>query len=645
MKKLISLTLVSALTLSLSACGASGSNGTAASASAETPAATEAPAATEVPETAETASASAEETPAAEESAAVTETANAGREVPEGAEELDAVGAADADSTKGTHEITCDSFPVYMDAEDAGMKLDLYFVDGAKDLPYVDTDFCLELFNDFLGNESTGDTFSMEAEGPVVTFTRTNTMVSASGPMTMDFDNDIIEFSDYNLFIQRPGSSTILDTVNLNVFDEKGEPALLLKVDDGALTRLGNELVFPLSDYGIDLIAQDGKYLIPLQTISDLFLAPRNIGDFYFNGQTVIKSSNVTDCSDLYYSAPTGERSEALTNYGYGELCMMLDYFYGFRDTHKIDSFDELFKNVGLKEALLGNDVVEADGSIYRLISDFLQDGHSGWHAFSYLSGPVDYKATDRAKTRVFDSLDRQKNARKEFYPDEVPGYEEVGNTAYITFDSFSHDYMNGEDYYNVENTQDFPDSDTIGLIIKAHEMITRENSPIENVVLDLSTNTGGMDNAAVFVISWFLGDASLSQTDNMTGAMCTSTYRADVNRDRVFDEKDTVANKNLFCMISPCSFSCGNLVPCVFKDSGKVTILGRTSAGGSCSVMSVSSAWGTSFQISSNQRMSFLKNGSFYDIDRGADPDFVLTSPESYYDRASLTEYINSLH
>ncbi len=245
----------------------------------------------------------------------------------------------------------------------------------------------------------------------------------------------------------------------------------------------------------------------------------------------------------------------------------------------------------------------------------------------------------------MFEHLERQQEARKKFYPDGVPGYEEIGNTAYITFDSFYHDSMNGADYYTVEDPQDFPDSDTIGLIIKAHEMINRENSPIENVVLDLSANTGGMDNAAVFVTSWFIGDASLSQTDNMTGATCTSTYRADVNRDRVFDEKDTIADKNLFCMISPCSFSCGNLVPCVFKDSGKVTLLGRTSGGGSCSVMSVSTAWGTSFQISSNQRMSFLKNGSFYDVDRGADPDYIISSPEKFYDRKALTEFINGIY
>jgi hypothetical protein len=129
-----------------------------------------------------------------------------------------------------------------------------------------------------------------------------------------------------------------------------------------------------------------------------------------------------------------------------------------------------------------------------------------------------------------------------------------------------------------------------------------------------------------------------------MTGAMSTTVYRADTNLDRVFDEKDNLGGKRLFCLEAPCSFSNGNFVPCALKESGKVTLLGRTSAGGSCNVLNANSAWGTSFQISANTRVSFLKNGSFYDVDRGAEPDFVIPTPEQYYDRAALTDYINSL-
>lgn len=117
------------------------------------------------------------------------------------------------------------------------------------------------------------------------------------------------------------------------------------------------------------------------------------------------------------------------------------------------------------------------------------------------------------------------------------------------------------------------------------------------------------------------------------------------VNLDRKFDEKDELAGKRLYCLISPISFSCGNLVPGVFKASGRVTLLGDTTGGGSCVVLRMSSAWGGLYQISGTMRMSFVKNGSFYDTDRGVDPDVFLTKTDTYWDREKLTEIINGLY
>ena len=57
-----------------------------------------------------------------------------------------------------------------------------------------------------------------------------------------------------------------------------------------------------------------------------------------------------------------------------------------------------------------------------------------------------------------------------------------------------------------------------------------------------------------------------------------------------------------------------------------------------------MSSACGTGFQISGFTRLAFIKNGSFYDIDQGAVPDFTISKYMSFYDRERLTEYIDSL-
>ena len=120
---------------------------------------------------------------------------------------------------------------------------------------------------------------------------------------------------------------------------------------------------------------------------------------------------------------------------------------------------------------------------------------------------------------------------------------------------------------------------------------------------------------------------------------------KVDANLDGRYDEKDSLLDYNLYCLISPSSFSCGNLMPSVLKSSGRAKIIGEQSGGGACVVMPLSTADGTLLQISSPNRLSYMKNGSIYDIDQGVEPDYVIDKPEHFYDRAKLTDYINSLY
>ena len=534
------------------------------------------------------------------------------------------------------HEITHAVFPYY-DGGDAAGELGLYFLDGADDLPWIRADDLPAMLKNVY--HGTVD-FALAADGPVVTLTRFNTLYDTDVPLCIDFKKDLMTFADYNLFTMRAEQSTILDLTSI-VTEEGAE--LLQAVGTGRLDRRGDTFEIDFGAYGIDLVMQDGLYLIPLQTFSDFLVAPTMLESLYFNGQCVIKTDDMSESRyrELYYRAPAGERSGALAEFGYAELCLMLDTLYGLKEDHRITSFDRLFREVGFRELLTGPDAQDADRAVCRLISEYLDDVHSKWHAFSYLSGEMDDSAVGTSRARIMEAQTRHAGARAKAYPDGVPGYEEVGNTAYITFDAFTAQ-SGARAYYEAENPMEL--GDTIGLIMYAHEQITRENSPIENVVMDLSCNLGGDANAAEFAIAWFLGSGSIGMEDAMTGAMCVSTYRADVNRDHAFDEKDTLGDRRLFCLISPVSFSCGNLVPCMFRESGVVTLLGRSSAGGACVVQPISSAWGSSFRISSPRRLSFMKNGSFYDIDRGTAPDFTLTSTGIYYNRRALTEYIQTL-
>ena len=554
--------------------------------------------------------------------------------------------------TTGTHSVVERTYPVYIGstADDTlNQEFPLSFIDGVDDLPYVNlNDWAALLY--FINTDQKGDTgydLEVEYKGDSVVFERENGYT-----LTFDFANDKLLFIDYDAFMHNSDDSTLIDLVSENGMDENGTAELIWRDKQASFDRYGDEMTVDLGANGIHMIAQDEEYYVPMQTLNDFTLLRTQVS-VIFNGQALFLANDddfysyaegsYTEIARIYYSAPTGDRSDALAEYSYNELCLALDTFYGLKEVHDISSFRQLFWQIALDEVLSGNDAMDADNALKRIIDYDFDDLHSVFNEYSYLAGlnPIS-NSTGISNRKLEAHGDEYGKARKAAYPDGWLNYEEVGNTAYITFDSFESNYY-GRSYYAAKDEGEELD-DTVALIIYAHEQITRPNSPIENVVLDLTNNTGGAVDAAVVVLGWFLGDAPFSVKNMATGAMSTAVYRADVNLDHEYDEKDTVADKNLYCLISPVSFSCGNLVPAALKASQKVTLIGRTTGGGSCVVQPMSTAYGTLFQISAALRMSFLKNGSFYDIDQGVDPDYYIDNIANLYNRKAMTDFINGL-
>lgn len=552
------------------------------------------------------------------------------------------------------------TFPIYYDGigeDPVDPAFTLYFADGVNDLPYTDIRDIVDLANrvkDAPGFDGLTWLIDCDEEKGVA-----GIMVDGStSVLAMDFVGKTVMYSSLDTYGQDP-SLPLMDAGGFSGFSaETGEPELIQRIPASGIQREGYPLVINLADYSIPMIYQEGKFILPLHTAFDLILGLNRSMVICFNGEGIFFGSMaifgdpefgmIYGLGDLYYSAAPTERSEALAAYGLNELCMEMDHFYGLKESHGIDSFYGLLLNAGLYEPMLSTDPLEADRALSTLIKKYLDDGHSLYQANSWMSGafPEDdpLKISAGPSRTIAERVTEQYKDTRSQYPDYDQPYLEIGNTAYITLRMFHIMHRDGSEYYG-ELTETDLMMDTIAQIIYAHRQITRENSPIENVVLDLSVNTGGTSAAAIFLMSWFLGEAPFSVTSPATGALSTVVYRADVNLDHEFNELDTVADKNLYCLVSPVSFSCGNLVPWVFKASGMVTLLGDTSGGGSCVVRFLSSAWGSTFTISGTKRIAFVKNGSFYDVDRGVDPDVFLTKKESFFDREKLTEFINNLH
>ena len=530
--------------------------------------------------------------------------------------------------------ITGKDVKLYTDGAATVRDYKVYFINGGN-VPYVpaeDVGMFLELI------DKSGSRPEYKAEGDHAAWFR--------GAYCMDFDfvNDTITFNDFDGFFKQERSGL----VDLVMGPENTRS--LFERNSKSTDRYGKVLIMDLKPYGIDLVKTDEGYFVPLQTVSDVVCNYCEC-PVYFSGEALIASEGLNDEEKAIIQAGKWQWTEDLADFSYRELCFVLDYQYGLKDIHGIENFDTLFNETGLKAEFLGSGAAGADKALWQLIYFYLGDQHSQFTSLSALSDRNDF--TDYISEAGQGLAAGQRNAamaefgtaRNKAYPDGIPAYEEIGDTAYITFDVFT-DPRAETDYFTPVTEADNSGDDTIRLIQYACSRILREGSPVKNVVLDLSMNGGGATIAAQYVMSAFLGEADFSTRNTMTGAMSDAVYRADTNLDGVFDEKDTFAENGLklYCLATPISFSCGNLVPCAFKASNKVTMLGQVSGGGSCSIHCFSTAYGTGFQISGYRRFSVMKNGSFYDIDTGAEPHFYISDPAKYYDRESLTEFIHGI-
>ena len=353
--------------------------------------------------------------------------------------------------------------------------------------------------------------------------------------------------------------------------------------------------------------------------------------------------------------------SEKYALFNFHELCFFMDYFYGLKTEHRIASFsDFLMLDAGSFAQLSGTDSVAFDAALTEILARFFDDGHSAIVRNSWRSGQdkgmeflsmmanLGYSTSTKSTGSM-----KLVDIRKAVYPDGVPGYEEIGDTAFVTFDSFTVK-RKPEEYYELEHPDD--PQDTIELMIYANRMVRREGSPVKNIVIDLSSNGGGNSDAAIAVACWFTGEARFSLLDTMTSAETINCYRTDLNLNGIalsnpeggsgnFDPGDTVSGQyNLYCLISPSSFSCANLVPAIFEQAGGITLIGQRTGGGSNVVLPATTASGMIFQMSGPLQITTFSNGSLYGVDTGVEPHVRLNKAESFYDREALVEMIHNL-
>lgn len=544
----------------------------------------------------------------------------------------------------------------------------LYFIDEEQSVPYMTLDDLVKISNETIeaDNEFGEDarfTITGVSDGDEYCMSREN-----GSSVHIDFENNLICLIDYGKFTTADTCVSPVDAVTVG----SGKDGDILKHYSTTYIK-GDDLVIDLNAYGIHLIKKDGVFYFPVSTFSDLFMIRLGEGVMLgYNTQDLfgITSSisnepnedNTKSYGQVYYDVKAPEkRSEFLIDYTYSELCLVCDFHYGLKEEHGITSFNEYFASTGLHKLLLSDDYEQYYIGLLKLTMVNFADSHSGVPGTPVFAPELNYmsevNAISTGEKRTAEGIEiahfvndkviknsRGLTYRKEIYGADVPmGYYEIGDTAFVTFDAFL--VHNGTDYTTceIENTT----ADTIVLAMYAHSQITREGSPIKNVVLNLAQNGGGEASAAATIIAWFAGtSANFSIINTTTGETGVTRYMFDANRDGKYDADDVLSSQgyNLYCVTSEKSFSCGNLVPAALKSSGNVLILGRTSGGGTCVVQQFITPDGLPMQISGQLRINAMKNGIYYDVDNGVEPDVIISDRKNIFDNEYIVELIHNL-
>lgn len=188
-----------------------------------------------------------------------------------------------------------------------------------------------------------------------------------------------------------------------------------------------------------------------------------------------------------------------------------------------------------------------------------------------------------------------------------------------------------------VVNINDTVVSDSAVYLEMIFDKILAERPLIENVLLDLSWNTGG-NVGALYRIVGFITDQpfAVSGIDGDTGG--ASTYHVQI------DGVPNYAHLNWGLLITPVTFSAANSMATIFMENDLGQIIGVQSGGGACSITPILLPNGTAFTMSSNN-INAYRTGSgttedpwvYVNNEFGITPDIVIPITQIYNETTLL--------
>lgn len=329
--------------------------------------------------------------------------------------------------------------------------------------------------------------------------------------------------------------------------------------------------------------------------------------------------------------------------------------FYGNKYSSNVN-FETKVTTAGLKQGLMSTNVQTYENALERFLMGEVDDCHTFLNCSTFYTGQdsmeirsIQENYTGSRRNSLLQKGETYQQMRRAALGDgdnDYTPFQVVGNTAFITFDSFVVGMkLHPISYYSSVNPND-PNNDT-GYLIGSSMYQILQNSSIQNVVFDLTCNGGGDSRILPFILAMMTDRPAIGVYSALDDSMAEYTYSFDLNGDGIYGgvRDSFIGQYEFYILISDYSFSCGNALPTFVKNIGCAQILGQTSAGGSQLIGTYSTPDGFCYQTSSPQGFVFYdsNSGYFHSNDDGVPPDGTIPS-SMWYNRSQLAYLINNL-
>ncbi len=422
---------------------------------------------------------------------------------------------------------------------------------------------------------------------------------------------------------------------------------------------------FNLAKYNLDIIEDKShNQYVPLQAMSLIFNDSVGYANRY-NGKDLYSMYAIAD--DTYWNESTfgSTVSSEYAQYNYSCLCLAFEDIYGLCEVRGVqnETADAMLNRLGYESNLLSTNLNTYESAFIELIGEWFYEGHSGamltsgsvdadylcpanrnsstnWHNL-YLTGLYNNDRFNQSYSSTATTIKNNHKAEGVTYSD---------NTAFITFDEFvKADGIDGAEYVDTffddpdYTAADFAGFDSPLMFAKAFKEIG-EHGGIQNVVIDLTNNGGGRNDALIFLEAYMTSDPVHTSRNRLTGMTYDVHYDIDINYDGTYNANDTYEGTyNFYLMTSRLSFSCGNYLPTTAYDKGYAKIIGEQSGGGTCCVGYLSTAYGDLLRSSSNHFLGYWNNGQFHNNENGIPVDYEINY-QYFHNDAYIANYINNL-